>query len=422
MKTQPPPAGAKTARVNNSKVKKPTGKKTIAEKEKIRIHEKPVIIAVKNRPQVFFRQNWVEVDKSDFHFNLKKIKDYLAKDTKIMPVIKANAYGHGGIALAKEAQYAGVAYIGVSSLEEGISFREAGIKSNILILGNIFPLDNLQVAAVHSLTPTISTMAGVSALEDLAVRLNKKLSFHLEIDTGMGRIGALPDAAYSLLQKIAQTPEINMTGMYTHFAVADTDPVFTQSQLDAFSKVVRFARQALGLKFIAHAANSAALFRNKRTHLDMVRPGISLYGLSPFKSAERFIKLKPVLTWKTKITYLKRVPSGFCVSYGRTYVTSRESVIATIPVGYADGYSRLLSNKGDVLVRGKRCPIAGRVTMDMTMIDVTGVKGVAVGDEVVLIGAQGKEQIKADELAKIQETINYEITCAISPRVPRIVV
>jgi alanine racemase len=154
----------------------------------------------------------------------------------------------------------------------------------------------------------------------------------------------------------------------------------------------------------------------------MVRPGLSLYGLNPFKHAERFLKLKPVLSWKTKVTFLKKVPSGFCISYGRTFVTNRASVIATIPVGYADGYNRLLSNKGDVLVGGKRCPIAGRITMDMTMIDVTGVKGVAVGDEAVLIGVQGKEQIKVDELAKIQDTVSYEITCAISPHVPRIVI
>jgi len=376
----------------------------------------------KKRAPVFFRQNWVEVDKSDFHFNLKKIKEHLAKDTKIMAVIKANAYGHGGIALAKEAQRAGIQWIGVSSLEEGISFREAGIKTNILVLGNIYPFENYQVAVVHNLTPSISNMASLAALEDIAVRLNKSINFHLAVDTGMGRLGVLPDAVYPLLQKVAQTPELNMTGMYTHFAVADTDPVFTQTQLDSFTKIVRFARQNLGLKFIAHAANSAALFRNKRTHLDMVRPGISLFGLSPFKHAERFIKLKPVLTWKARITLLKRVPSGFCVSYGRTFVTTKESIIATIPVGYADGYNRQLSNKGDVLVRGKRCPIAGRVTMDLTMIDVTGVKGVCLGDEVVLIGAQGKEQIKVDELAKIQDTINYEVTCAISARVPRIVV
>ncbi|GHT46441.1 alanine racemase [Endomicrobiia bacterium] len=380
-------------------------------------------VTVANRAsQVFFRQTWVEIDKSDFRFNLQEIKKHIAKDTKIMAVIKSNAYGHGGIALAKEAQKAGVSWIAVSSLEEGIQFREAGIRANILILGNVYPFENFQVAVAHSLTPTIFTMSDLTALEDLAIKLDKKINFHLQIDTGMGRIGAQPETAHAILQRIAHNPKVNMIGMYTHYSVADTDPVFTREQLSIFTKIVRFARTDLGLRFVAHSANSAALFKNKYTHLDMVRPGLSLYGLNPFKHVERFPKLKPVLSWKTKIVFLRKVPAGFCVSYGRTFVTNRASVIATIPVGYADGYNRLLSNKGDVLVGGKRCPIAGRITMDMAMIDVTGVKGVFLGDEVVLIGTQGKEQIKVDELAKIQDTICYEVTCAISPHVPRIVV
>ncbi|MDR0617408.1 MAG: alanine racemase [Endomicrobium sp.] len=371
---------------------------------------------------VFFRQTWVEIDKSDFLFNLKKIKEYIAKDTKIMAVMKANAYGHGGLILAKEAQKAGISNIAVATLEEGIQFRETGIKTNILILGNIYPFENFQVALAHILTPTVSNMQGILALENLTIKLNKKINFHLQVDTGMGRIGALPEASYSLLDKISKNPQLHMTGMYTHFSVSDTDSDFTKFQLDAFSKIVKYARVNLGLKFIAHAANSAALFKNKRTHFDMVRPGISLYGLNPFKHSQGLLKLKPVLSWKTKITFLKKVSSGFCISYGRTFVTNKASVIATIPVGYADGYSRLLSNKSAVLIKGKRCPVVGRVTMDMTMIDVTGVKGVSLGDEVVLIGIQGKEQIKVDELAKIQETINYETVCSISSRIPRIIV
>ncbi|MDR3306703.1 MAG: alanine racemase [Endomicrobium sp.] len=374
------------------------------------------------RPKVFFRQTWVEIDKSDFHFNLKKIREYLAKDTKIIAVVKADAYGHDGIALAKEAQAAGLQWLAVSSIEEGIQLREAGIKANILILSNIFPFENFQVAIAHCLTPTISTMTGLMALEELAVKLDKKINFHLQVDTGMGRIGTLPEAAYPILQKISQTPEVYMSGMYTHFAVADTDAVFTKAQLDVFTKIVKFAKVNLGLRFIAHSANSVALFKYKRSHLDLVRPGLSLYGLSPFKHSDRFLKLKPVLSWKTKTTFLKKVPSGFCVSYGRTFVTSKTSIIATLPIGYADGLNRLLSNRGDVLIGGKRCPIVGRITMDMTMVDVTDVKGVSLGDEAVIIGTQGSEQIKTDELAKLQDTINYEVTCAISSRVPRIIV
>ncbi|MDR1511417.1 MAG: alanine racemase [Endomicrobium sp.] len=371
---------------------------------------------------VFFRQNWVEIDKSDFHFNLKKIKEYVAKDAKIMAVMKSDAYGHSAVVVAKEAQEAGVSWIAVSSLEEGIILREAGIKSNILILGNIYPYENFQVAVAHCLTSTISKISEFISLENLAIKLNKRIDFHFKIDTGMGRIGSLSETAYSILQRIVQSNKISMTGMYTHFSVADTDPLFTQLQLNTFIKIVKFARSDLGLKFIAHAANSAALFKSKRAHLDMVRPGLSLYGLTPFKFSERFLKVKPVLSWKTRVTFLKKVSSGFCVSYGRAFVTNRVSIIATIPVGYHDGYNRLLSNKADVLVRGKRCPIVGKVTMNMTMIDVTGIKDVIIGDEVVLIGTQGKEHIKVDEIAKIRNTINYEVTCNISARIPRIIV
>lgn len=373
--------------------------------------------------QNFFRPTWVEVDKSDFLFNLKKIKEYLKKDTKVLPIIKANGYGHGGIELAKEAVKAGGIYgIGVSSIEEGIQFRKAGIKENILVLGSGYPLEHLSVASFWDLTPTISSLQGLQVLSSLSKKFGKKLEFHLKVDTGMGRVGVIAkDNAYIMLQKIAGMQDIKMVGMYTHFAVADTNLSYTQNQLDIFNEVIKYAKQ-LGLKFLAHAANTAGLISNKKTHLDMVRPGIGLYGLSPFEHTKYKMKLKPVLSWKTRIVYLKKVPAGFCVSYGRTFVTNRASVIATVPVGYADGYSRILSNKADVLVRGKRCPIAGRITMDMMMVDVTGIKGVGIGDEVVLIGTQGKETIKTEELAKLQNTISYEITCSISTRVPRIIV
>ncbi len=377
---------------------------------------------MKEQPPSFFRPTWVEIDKSDFLFNLKKIKESLKKDTKVLAVIKSNAYGHGGIELAKEAVKAGIYGIGVSSIEEGISFRKAGIKVRILVFGSGYPLEYLSVATFWDLIPTISSLQGLHALSQLAHKYSKKLEFHLKIDTGMGRVGVIAgDNAKIMLDKIVNMSDIKMTGIYTHFAVADTNLSYTQNQLDKFNEIIRYAKK-LGLKFIAHAANTAALLSSKKTHLDMVRPGIGLYGLSSFEHSQQKIKLKPVLSWKTKIIYLKKVPSGFCVSYGRTFVTNKASVIATVPVGYADGYARVLSNKADVLVRGKRCPVAGRITMDMMMIDVTDVKGVSIGDEVVLIGTQGKETIRAEELAKLQNTINYEVTCSISPRVPRIIV
>ena len=383
--------------------------------------DQPPSTAVSNK-QFICRPTWVEIDKSDFLFNLKKIKETVKKDTKILPVIKANAYGHGGVELAKEAAKTGIYGIGVSSIEEGIEFRKAGIKSKILVFGSGYPLEVLDIAVFWDLTPTISSIQGLNALAALARKYAKTLEFHLKIDTGMGRVGVIAgENSNIILKKIAKMQDIKMTGIYTHFAVSDTDPVYTQNQLKAFNEVVKTAKN-LGLKFIAHAANTAAIFSNQKTHLDMVRPGIALYGLSPFEHTKNQLKLKPVLTWKAKIIYLKKVPAGFCVSYGRTYVTNKASVLATISVGYADGYSRAFSNKADVLVRGKRCPVAGRVTMDLTVIDVTNVKGVSIGDEVVLIGTQGKETIKAEELAKIRNTINYEITCSISSRVPRIIV
>jgi alanine racemase len=378
--------------------------------------------SAKKKNLTFFRQNWVEIDKSDFLFNLKKIKESLKKDTKILPVIKANGYGHGGVELAKEAVRAGVYGIGISSIEEGIQYRKAGIKTNLLMLSSVYPCDALEVAVFWDLTPSLSNLHDIQFLASLAKKLDKRLEFHLKIETGMGRLGVSPQDAYHIIEKIAEMPEIKMSGMFTHFAVSDTNPAYTKNQLDIFCDIAKYAKK-LGLKFISHVANTAALMTDKKTHLDMVRPGIGLYGLTPFdRVVSKALKLKPVLSWKARIINLRKVSAGFCVSYGRTFVTNKASIIAVIPVGYADGYSRVLSNKADVLVRGKRCPIAGRITMDMMMIDVTGVKGVSVGDEVVLIGTQDKETIKAEELAKLQNTINYEITCAISTRVPRILV
>ena len=370
----------------------------------------------------FFRPTWIEIDKSDFLFNLKKIKEHLKTDTKVLAVIKSNAYGHGGIELAKEAVKAGIYGIGVSSIEEGITFRKAGIKAKILVFGSGYPIEYLTTTVFWDLIPTISSLQGLHELSNIAKKFKKNLEFHLKVDTGMGRVGVVAgENTDIILKKIATMSEITMTGIYTHFSVADTNADYTESQLHKFNEVIKSAKK-LGLKFIAHAANSAAILTNKKTHLDMVRPGIALYGLSPFEHAPQDLKLKPVLSWKTKIIYLKKVPSGFCVSYGRTFVTNKNSVIATVPVGYADGYSRVFSNKANVLARGKRCPIAGRITMDMMMIDVTDVKGVSIGDEVVLLGTQGKETIKVEELAKLKNTISYEIICSIATRVPRIIV
>jgi len=367
------------------------------------------------------RPTWAEIDSRAFKKNFIKIQGHLKPRAEIIAVVKANSYGHLASRLSAIALKNGAWALGVSSIEEGITLRDSGIKGKILILGSIFPLENLKAAAEHNLIPTISSLWGLTALSRLAARLERRLSFHLKIDTGMGRIGVSPSTAPALFERIASKKEILMEGVYTHFACADCDERFTAQQMNKFRGAVKAAR-TLGLKFKAHAANSAALFKHRDFQLDAVRPGVSLYGLTPFKGSEKFIELEPVMSFKTRIVFLKRVTAGATVSYGASFIAKRRSVIATLPVGYADGYNRLLSNKGEVLVRGMRCPVAGRVTMDMMMIDVTKVPGAAIGDEAVLIGSQGAEKITAEEIADSTGTINYEVTCAVSSRVPRMIV
>jgi len=237
----------------------------------------------------------------------------------------------------------------------------------------------------------------------------------------MGRIGVSPQSAVKLLEQIGSLKSIRLDGVYTHFSSAGTDQEFTASQLAEFLSVVGYARK-LGLSFSAHAANSDGIFLYPESHLDMVRPGLSLYGLWSGEGRRNDIELEPVLSWKTRIVFLKRVSQGTPISYGRTFTTKEPSVIATLPVGYADGLSRSLSNRGIVLIRGKRCPIVGRVTMDMIMADVSKVQGADVGDEAVLIGCQGAEKITAREMASILGTIAYETVCSIGYRVPRVLI
>jgi len=371
------------------------------------------------------RPNYSVIDTAAFAANIKSVKKFLekklGKKPGIIAVVKANAYGHGAVPLAKVAVGNGIAYLGVASIEEGIALREEGIKAPILILGSIFPLENLQYAARYNLVPTISSLYGVNSLSRLAKKLGRKLSFHLKVDVGMGRIGLSVPSAFTVLKKIVSLKEIVMEGLYTHFPCADSDVACTKAQFEKFLEVVKFAK-SLKLKFSSHCANSSALLKMPQSALDLVRPGLLLYGLEPFEGAGKKISIRPVLSWKAAIVFLKRVRKATPISYGAAFVTKRNSVIATIPTGYADGYARLLSGKAQVLVRGIRCPVLGRVTMDMIMADVSDVPGVSIGDEVVLLGVQGPQRISAQELAKYCDTINYEITCQISSRVPRVLI
>lgn len=367
-----------------------------------------------------FRPTWVEISTRAFRNNLLCIKKCLTSPTKILIVVKANAYGHGAPSLSRIAQLCGIHYLGVSSVEEGIILRKNGIKTPILILGSLYPFSSFHAAATYNLVPTVASIESARALSRIGKRKKKKILFHFKVDTGMRRIGVTSLRACEVLKNIVKYPYIALDGIYTHLASADTDRKFTFRQLELLNQVRAHVNRA-GIKVpLFHAANSAATILFSESHLDLVRIGLAAYGLRPLRIRRYFTDLQPVLSWKTKVVYLKWIPKNTPVSYGGIYTTKRNTRVATLPVGYADGYNRLLSNGGEVLIQGKRCPIIGRVTMDMIMVDVTDIGKVTIGDKAVLIGSQGKERITAEEIAQKIHTISYEVVCAINSRVPRI--
>jgi alanine racemase len=339
----------------------------------------------------------------------------------VLAVVKAQAYGHGAVPFARRLTELGAGMLGVALVEEGRELRDAGIKLPILVMGPVFP-EQAGVLVQLGLTPALFSRAFARALSDRAGREARTVPVHVKIDTGMGRIGLRPEEAGGFIAEIATYPGIVVEGLMTHFADADLrDKQFAEQQMERYEVLVR-SLEAKGIAVpLRHAANSAAVLEYDRALLTMVRPGLMLYGYDPLENRSN-LDLRPVLSWTSRIAFIKIVPAGTPISYGRTFVTKRESLIATVPVGYADGFDRSLSNRGQALVRGVRVPVAGRVCMDMIMLDVTDVTAVAEGDEVVLIGAQGKERITADDLAAKTGTIAYEVLCGISGRVPRIAV
>jgi alanine racemase len=339
---------------------------------------------------------------------------------KVLAVVKARAYGHGAVPVARRLVELGAHMLGAALVEEGAELRAAGITAPVLVMGPVLPEQAPAVVALR-LTPVVFALPYVKALSREAVRAGRTVRVHVKVDTGMGRIGITPEDALPFITEAAGMPGIEVEGLMTHFADADLrDKHFAAVQLDRFESLLH-ALDVEGVRIpLRHAANSAAVLEYGRALLTMVRPGLMLYGYDPLEGGSG-AGLRPVLSLVTRVAYLKRVSAGTPVSYGRTYVTRRESLIATIPVGYADGYSRALSNRGEAIVRGRRVPVAGRVCMDMTMLDVTDVPDAAEGDEVVLIGSAGGERITAADVAGKTGTIAYEVLCGISARVPRIV-
>jgi alanine racemase len=337
-----------------------------------------------------------------------------------MAVLKADAYGHGATPLACVTSVLGQRLwgFGVSSVEEGLALRESGRTENILILGSLFPFESYDVVLKNKLIPTVASRVSAQALSLRAIHRGSPAPCHVKIDTGMGRIGMSPLTAREVLGSLLKNPALGVEGIYTHLACADS-AVDTAHQLALFNKTLSGIRK--GSQCLLHAANSGAALARPAARYDVVRPGLVLYGVHPWPGLKRIVDLRPVLTWKTRVVFVKTIPRGTPLSYGWTWRARRRSRIATLPVGYADGYRRELSNRGEVLVKGRRCPVVGRVTMDQVLVDVTGVGGMEAGEEVVLIGSQGRERVSAEEMADRAGTIPYEIFCGLSKRVPRVV-
>lgn len=359
------------------------------------------------------------IDHAALRWNMRQIRARVGARVKILSMVKANAYGHGAVAAAKTLLAAGGDALGVATLDEGIELRQSGIGAPILVVAGVYA-DQLEQFFSHSLTPVIYDLSGLTELETAVEKRGTTLSIHLKIDTGMGRLGLRADEIESWLPKLQALKALKTDGVFSHFSTAESvDGDYTKKQLEIFTSVVTRLRGA-GMTASFHFANSAATITQPAAYFDMVRPGIMLYGAYPSPAMAQQIALKPVLSWSTKILQLKKVPTGTSISYGQTFITERESLIATLPVGYADGYQRILSNRSEALVRGQRAPVAGRVCMDLTMLDVTDIRDVQQGDEVVLLGRQGNAEITADEMAAWANTISYEIFTSIGARVPRV--
>jgi len=360
----------------------------------------------------FFRPTWAEVHLGALRENLRRFRRRMPRASRLLFVVKGDAYGHGAAPCARAAQQARAAdWLGVSSVEEGVTLREAGIRLPILVLGSLYPFESFLAAVEFGLTPTVASMDSARRLGEVAKRRGRRVCCHLKIETGMGRIGMSSAAALDVARYLAETGLVSATGVYTHFSCAETDRAFTREQLRRFqAALAKLAGSGLAPR-LRHAANSAAALQLPASRLDLVRPGLAIYGLYPGFS--------PVLSLKSKVVFLKTVRRGACVGYGATFRARRRTRVATVPIGYADGFSRRLSNRGQALLGGRRCPIIGNMSMDMLMLDATAAPDAQVGDDVVFIGRQGREEITAGEAAAAAGTIPYEVAAALTGRVPR---
>ncbi|MCM8794988.1 MAG: alanine racemase [Candidatus Omnitrophica bacterium] len=361
---------------------------------------------------------WIEVNLEAIRQNIQQIKQFIGPRVKLLGVIKANAYGHGLLPIGWTLAQAGVDFLGVASVLEAVKLRGQGINGKILVLGQLLP-EEAPLVIENRLIQAAGDRESIAALSAAASRAGTRAEIHLKVDTGMSRYGVWWEQARALAEEISRLPNIRVAGILTHLSMAGQNTDAVTEQLQRFSSVVSALekdRFPVGLK---HAANSVSLLKFPGSHWDLVRSGLLLYGCSPLKDSKGVFPLRPALSLKSRIRFLKTIPQGRGVSYGGTYQASRLTKVATIPVGYAHGYPRALSNRSSVLVRGLRAQVIGKITMEDLMLDVTDIPQVRVGDEVVLIGRQGSDMISAEELARHARSIPYEILAGLSANIPR---
>lgn len=362
-----------------------------------------------------------EINLDNIAFNIRQIRNIVNPKSKLLAIVKADGYGHGAVEVAKTCLYNGAEHLATAMSSEGVELRENNIFVPILILG--YTIDSkLEEVVKYDLTQTVFYYETAKKLSEIAKRLDKTALVHIKLDTGMGRIGfPTTDETVEEIIKISKLDNLKITGIFTHFATSDEkDKTFTMEQYKRFRYVTDKLNERGLTDIIRHVSNSGAILDMPELNLDMVRAGIIIYGLYPSDEVNKTIELRPAMSLKTHVSFVKEVEAGTSISYGRTYYTDKETKIATIPVGYADGYSRVLSNHARVIIKGQYAKQVGNICMDQFMADISHIPDVKENDEVILMGKSGDAEITAEELAKIQGTINYEVVCNVGKRVPRV--
>jgi alanine racemase len=362
---------------------------------------------------------WVEIDLDAAKRNIDRVRSIVPRGVRMLLVVKADAYGHGAVRISRLAVECGVDMLGVATLDEGRELRKAGLTLPILILSPVLPQE-LEGVLENNLAVTASSYEFVEKASGIAVRRGAICTLHVEVDTGMGRAGIAQGQAIESISRMSSLPGIRLEGVFTHFPASDSDIDFTTDQIRAFTGIVDALKEALVTFDYVHCANSAAILNFPSSRFNLIRPGLLVYGHAPSIGLKDTADVVPVMSFKARLVLVRDMPAGASISYGRTYVAPGPVRMGVVPVGYGHGLSHRLSNRGQFLFRGKRVDVIGRVTMDMTMLDLSGFADAGIGEEVVIFGRQGGAEITADDVARWDETLNYEVLCRISKRVPRV--